>query len=466
MKIIQLTAENVKRLKVVDITPKGPVIQVTSRKNGQGKTSVLDSIWWALAGEKNIQGTPIRKGAESGRIRLDLGDLIVERRFLSSGSSPITVRNTAGAQPGIPDKKLPIYGSPQEMLNALIGRLSFDPLAFARKKPREQYDDLRTIANLDLDLEALNAENSSDYKQRQDINRDAKAKRAQADGISVPDNLPAQPIDESTLLNQMQAAAEHNASIETRKARREQAQRDLADKKAEAVRLRERSSQVREQTARRVADLQRQIEQIESDGKTLAAKLEGEAVTIVESGDDLERKIAQAPDLPAPIDMMEIRSQLEKAKAVNLQLLRRERKAELIREAEALDKQSSELTARMENRESQKTEALKRAVMPVDGLGFGDGFVTFRGLPLEQASDGELLRLSTEIAMSENPKLRVIRIRDGSLLDDDNLAIISQMAAEKDYQVWIEQVDKTGSVGVVLEDGEVVADNQPSLLEK
>lgn len=55
MKIIQLTAENVKKLRVVDITPKGPVVQITSKKNAQGKTSVLDSIWWLLTKANNIQ---------------------------------------------------------------------------------------------------------------------------------------------------------------------------------------------------------------------------------------------------------------------------------------------------------------------------------------------------------------------------------------------------------------------------
>ena len=33
-------------------------------------------------------------------------------------------------------------------------------------------------------------------------------------------------------------------------------------------------------------------------------------------------------------------------------------------------------------------------------------------------------------------------------------------AAEKDYQIWLERVDSSGKVGIVLEDGSVVADNQ------
>jgi len=98
--------------------------------------------------------------------------------------------------------------------------------------------------------------------------------------------------------------------------------------------------------------------------------------------------------------------------------------------------------------------------MPVDGLGFGDGIVTLNDLPFEQASDAERLRVSIAIAMATNPKLRVIRIRDGSLLDEDSMKMIAEMAKDGDFQYWIERVDSTGTVGIVLEDGEVKADNQ------
>ena len=38
MKIVRLTAENIKRLVAVEITPDGNVVQITG-KNGAGKTS-------------------------------------------------------------------------------------------------------------------------------------------------------------------------------------------------------------------------------------------------------------------------------------------------------------------------------------------------------------------------------------------------------------------------------------------
>jgi len=104
-----------------------------------------------------------------------------------------------------------------------------------------------------------------------------------------------------------------------------------------------------------------------------------------------------------------------------------------------------------------KAAALAKAKFPVDGLGFDDSGVTYQNVPFDQASSAEQIRVSLGMAIALNPKLRVIRILDGSLLDDDNLKMISDAAAEHDFQVWIERVGDNGSVGIVIEDGQVSA---------
>ena len=57
--------------------------------------------------------------------------------------------------------------------------------------------------------------------------------------------------------------------------------------------------------------------------------------------------------------------------------------------------------------------------------------------------------------MAMNPKLRVIIIVDGSLLDSENFKVIENMANDNDFQVWIEKVDDTGKIGIYIEDGEI-----------
>ena len=448
MKIVQLIAENVKRLKVVDITPTGDVVQVTG-PNGSGKTSVLDSIWWALGGKDGIQSVPIRKGAEKARIKLNLGSIVVERKFLPTGTT-LTVKNEEGAS----------YPSPQAMLDDLIGSLSFDPLAFARKDRKAQYDILRAIAKVDVDLVALESQNAIDFAARRDLNRDAKAKRAQADGIAIAPGIPDNPIDESDLIGQMEAAAAHNATLEQRKAGRVQAQADANAKKAEGARLREASARERERTAQRVADLEKQAAQAKKDGEASAKKIDEDASAALNAAGAIEKKLDEAAPLPTPVNVSELRAALDKAKLANAEIAKRDRRKAISEEANALEAKAEVLTRAMDSRTEQSRKALQSATMPVDGLSLAAGHVVYNGLPFDQASDAEQLRVSIAIAMASNPKLRVIRIRDGSLLDENALKLVAELAHDKDYPIWIERVDSSGKIGVVLEDGEVKADNQ------
>jgi len=61
--------------------------------------------------------------------------------------------------------------------------------------------------------------------------------------------------------------------------------------------------------------------------------------------------------------------------------------------------------------------------------------------------------------MAMNPKLRVIRITEGSSIDSKHMKIISDMAADKDFQVWIEKTNETGELGIFIEDGMVKKNN-------
>ena len=90
MKVKQLTAENVLRLKAVNITPdeNGNMI-VIGGNNAQGKTSVLQSIEMALAGKNSIPSEPIHRGASKGNIVVDLGDMIIERHFTQKGGNSL-----------------------------------------------------------------------------------------------------------------------------------------------------------------------------------------------------------------------------------------------------------------------------------------------------------------------------------------------------------------------------------------
>ena len=157
MKIVKFEAENVKRLSAVEITPDGSLV-VVGGANEAGKTSVLDSIWYALGGEKAVCDKPLRNGQKKGFVRLDLGEFVVERTFTEKGSK-LEVRSKDGFA----------AKSPQAILDGLCGSMAFDPLEFSRMKPRDQLATLRELVG--LDFTKLDAERATAFAERTNKNR-------------------------------------------------------------------------------------------------------------------------------------------------------------------------------------------------------------------------------------------------------------------------------------------------------
>jgi hypothetical protein len=284
----------------------------------------------------------------------------------------------------------------------------------------------------------------------------------------VPEGAPTERVDESALVDQLQRAGEHNAQIETRKAARNAAaDRMKALREHAAGRDMQRETVVAAKTAasnRAVADLQQQIEALTAriaaekaeaaeDIKATQDNLSTEAAQSRKEADELEAKLQAAAPLPEPIDTAAVREQIDAAKRSNAAVAAAELRAQHVARAETLEAQSDALTKAREDREAAKRAAIAAAKLPVDGISFGDGEILLDGVPFDQASDAEQLRASIAIAMASNPKLRVIRVRDGSLLDADALKLLAEMADERDYQCWVERVSSDGKVGFVLEDG-------------
>lgn len=433
MKIIELRAENIKRLTVVSIKPDGNMVEITG-KNGQGKSSVLDAIWWALEGSSNIQSVPIRKGATEALIRLDLGEIKVTRTFKAKESgytTSIVVEQANGAR----------FPQPQAMLDKLLGALSFDPLAFTRMKAKEQFDTLKSFVP-GVDFDATEKAITDEFNKRTDVNRRHKEVLARLAAIVVPAGGPPEPIDEAALVADLEAAGKTNAAIETRKAAR-QAFAEETNRLCEQFRAEEKA----------IADAEAALDRRRKDRAELEAAIA-----------ERDNKITSAEPLPEPIDTAQVRTAISAAKLQNDLYVAVKRATEtrdqLKSDAEALEAESAALTASMKVRTDAKAKAIADAKMPVDGIAFGPGVVLLNGVPFEQASDAERLRTSIAIAAAMNPTLRVIRVRDGSLLDEDALKLLGDFADEKNFQIWIERVDSSGRVGFVLEDGHLKSQDQ------
>jgi chromosome segregation ATPase len=146
------------------------------------------------------------------------------------------------------------------------------------------------------------------------------------------------------------------------------------------------------------------------------------------------------------------------AQATNAAVSRERERREHMATVEKLRTGVANRTKQIESLDAMKAEGLAAAKMPTEGLSFDEDGVTYNGLAFSQASSAEQLRVSCAIGMAAKPEIRIMRITDGSLLDSTNLAVIEEMAREHEYQVWIERVDESGTIGVVIEDGEVAGE--------
>jgi hypothetical protein len=417
MKIIKLQAENVKRLKAVEITPdaKGNLVVIAGR-NAQGKTSVLDSIMMALASARKCPAKPIREGTERANVKLDLGDLVVERTITASGNY-LKVTNRDGF-----DVK-----SPQAMLDKLVGSLSFDPLEFTKMEPVKQVKILKELTGLDFTVEDKKYKDYFD--QRTIMNREMKSIQDRIDRTPIEPGVPENELKISDLADEFKKAQETITRNQEERVSLEILRNELQVVERRRMEIIALMAKLQEEST----SLDVRIAEIKNKGKAQAIRV----------------KVLQEPDLDAiTTRIAEIEQVNEKIRALKarrgLDIEKTEIQAKIVECERAMDEVSA-----------GKEKELQEAKMPIRGLEFGEQGINFNGIPFSGLSGSEQLKISLAMGIALNPQVRVILIRDGSLLDQENMKVIQSMAEKHDMQIWIERVDESGAVGVVIEDGAV-----------
>ncbi len=408
LKIVSLFAENIKRLKAVEISPKGNTVIISGR-NEQGKSSILDAIWLACkhsAASKEIPN-PIREGENHALIVLNLGDYTLTRQFRMNGDHEVTTRLSVERSNGDTVK------SPQSLIDGFIGSLSFDPLDFMRLNSKQQREKLAEISK--LNLVELDAQHKQLYDERTELNREHKSLAANVAQIAPPtDTTETVEVDTVRLLKEL---AEYKETIERYR----------------------RYEEGRVKLEKKIADLERQLQEAR-------AEYDSEYVESVFPIDEnivvsIEDKIKRAA---------EINARVKEVKFYN----------DTTAKVSVIQNRISEIEVGIDKIKDARKLAIESADLPIDGLEITDDGVLFKGQHLSQLSTSQQIKISMVLAMAANPELRVIRIKDGSLLDADNLALIDEIAKNGDFQVWIECVDSSGKMGFYIEDGELVTNNE------
>lgn len=418
--ILELRAENVKKITAVKIRPDGKMVQITG-KNGMGKSSVLDSIWMALDWAHSPKpAEPIRKGAEAGEIVIDLGEIKATRIFrkrLKDGELHTELRLEAKDGSNI--------RSPQALLDSLVGSLSFNPLAFMQADDKAKFDALKSFVP-GVDFDQLDAQNETDYAKRTDENRKAKELEAQAAGLMVPEGTGVTKIDVSQVVADLEAAEDHNKTLATRRQRRQDVENKVRFANSQLGKLRDQ-----------LLDIQAQIASFEAEGK------------------ELTEKLANAEPLPDEIDTAALRQKITEAQTVNVLADKAERREALLTQAAQHNAASEALSRAMDARKEAARAAIAAAKMPVPGLSLADGKVYMDGIEVRDTNKAQQLKLSVAVAAAKNPMIRVIRITEGGNdLDEDSMIELGKMAEEHGFQIWIERIRAEGGPAtVIMEDG-------------
>jgi len=402
MRIIELHADNVKRLTAIDLTP-AEHVQIIGGNNAAGKSSVLDAIWLALGGAAASRAItqPVRAGQDTASVRLDLGEYIVTRTW-KGAKSTLVVSTPDGAR----------HQSPQTILDGLLGSLTFDPLAFTRMNPNAQRAALLDLVAVPIDLDALEHQRETAYVARTEASRYVRSLEGALFAMgAVEASVPDQEVSAADLLAQVRSAEQHN--------------RDRRSAEAELM------------------EYQQTVARLEQDLRYARNALE-------DTKDELET-------MTPAIDLEPLNLQVADAEETNAAVRRnhsiRATQHDLGNARTAVE----DYTLRLNALAQTKADALAAVQFPVDGLGFDTTGVTYNGLPFSSASSAEQIRVSLGMAMAGAPAIRVIRVMDGSLLDAEGMAAVLEMARAHDFQVWVERVGNQDrdQGAVIIADGAV-----------
>jgi DNA repair exonuclease SbcCD ATPase subunit len=412
MIINRLFVKNVGAVREIAVLA-NPFYNEIAGNNGEGKTSLLESIIKALGGARRIGPQDLREGESKGRIEVDIGppgeNLMLVVRGLREGKSPtLKIQHKDGERRG------------QRDLDGMLGVLTFDPLAFTRLPLRDQLVKLQELVGPEHAAALANVEGRI---KAAETDRTLANRELERFGRVEPVEK-AEPVDVGEVSKALKEAEEFN---------REQDQ--LSDRR---VRLE--------------AEFEHATSEVDRLRKELA-KWEAER-------DRLSEESLQAPRPATHIDTSELHAKLaaageqnEKAAAYQAYQKKMADRQDLAQAAEGAE----ELVAKLR---TERDQLAASAELPVEGLTFGDSGIRVNGRLFDRLSSSEQLKMSATIGAAAAPELHIMLIKDASLLDDDSRAELIELAEKRRLQFWAERVGLGHPGAVVLEAGERLTEEE------
>jgi len=428
-KIVKLKIKDFMRIVAVEIEPDGNLVKICG-DNMQGKSSLIEGLACVFLGQKYHPSDPIRHGANGAELVGETETLRVERSWDAKRGHRVKVKRKDGA---------PLDGSPQDVLDRICAGITFDPWEFANLPAKEQVRMLRQATG--LDTTTLDAKRKQIFERRTSVNSEHRALEAQLHGIK----LPAEPAPVPEEMDLAEIAGKKGEAERTR-AENERTRQDL-------YRAREDEAVARDKVVR----LRRELQAAEDMANALAISLKEAEESVADLVDPdtsaIDAQIATARTHNARV--RELCSLHEQHKAKKQQAERLKKLADAKRDA------SDDYTRQLEEIDSEKARMLAAVKLPLPGMTIDGDEIRVNGHTIEQCSDAQKIKLGLEIYAGLNPELRVARIKNGSLLSKNSMAMLADWVREKDMQVWLEVVDSCED-GITIEDGRIASHEEPA----
>jgi DNA repair exonuclease SbcCD ATPase subunit len=402
-KIVRFEAENFKRIKAFVLEPSENGLTIIGGKNGQGKTSALETLIWGLGGDRKKPSEPRREDSVlPPLIKIEMKNgLHVER---SGNNSSLKVIDPAGNKGG------------QQILNEFISELALDMPKFLQSSPREKAQTLLQIIGVGDKLYELENEEQQLYNQRHSIGQIADQKKKYAEElVSYPD-APAEIVSASELIRQQQDILAQNGENARKVAK-------WATLEAEADRIREEIKELL-------------FKQKEIEGDLEIAKLSAKDLEDI-STKELERNIADIDEINR-----KVRANLDKEKAEE--------------DAEEYSAQYIDLTEKIEAKRREKLNLLNGAELPLPGLSVEDGELTYKGYKWDNMSGSDQLKTATAIVRKVNPNCGFVLLDKLEQMDIDTLREFGAWLEAENLQVIATRVSTGPECSVIIEDGYAV----------
>lgn len=413
IKINRLEIENVKRIKAVKIEPRENGLTLIGGNNNQGKTSVLDSIAWALGGERFKPSKATREGSvipPNLHIVMNNG-LVVERK---GKNSALKVTDPNGNKGG------------QQLLNEFVEQLALDLPKFMESSGKEKAQTLLQIIGVGDQLLNLEKEEKELYQERLYVGRTADQKEKFAKEQPYFPEAPKDLVSPSDLIRQQQEILARNGENQ---------------RKRENLHKLEQDYQKINDNLSELLAKQKRIEEDLRIAKLSAADLQDESTA------ELEASISNIEEINR-----KVRANLDKEKAED--------------DAKVYRSQYNELTEKISNLRSKKNSLLDSAELPLPELSVADGELIYKGQKWDNMSGSERLKVSTAIVRKLNPDCGFVLLDKLEQMDMKTLQEFGLWLESEGLQAIATRVSTGDECSIIIEDGYVAGQDHPQPKQK